>query len=94
MHYPLAMPLLAPTDQRARKELEEPVATAAKQNEARGRGRRGLQMETEGRGRGGQEGGEGYGGHGSVSVASWTHLRGGSAGRRTSWGISVWNRLY
>lgn len=53
MHYPLAMPLLAPTDQRARKELEEPVATAAKQNEARGRGRRGLQMETEGRGRGG-----------------------------------------
>lgn len=38
-----------------------------------------------------RHGGEGYGGHGPLSVASWTHLRGGHGGQhyRRSWGTSV-----
>lgn len=32
-------------------------------------------------GEGKEEGGEGYGGHGCLSVTSWTHLRGGRRGQ-------------
>ena len=52
-----------------------------------------MEMEMEGRGQG-KEGGEGYGGHGCLSVASWTHLRGGRRGQGFTGCRRSWGQLY
>lgn len=77
MHYPLAMLLPALMDQRAYKELEEP-GTVQQNKTDREEEDRGLADGRE-EGWGGHM--EGYGGHGSLSIASWTHLRGGRRGQ-------------
>lgn len=82
MHYPLAMRPLALMDQRACKELEEPGTVQQDKNDQGGRGQRvgrwrWREREAEKGWGGWRRAGEGYEGHGSLSVASWTHLKGG-----------------
>lgn len=71
------MLLLALMDQRAYKELEEPGTVQQNKTD--------REEEDRGLADGGKGGGgghmEGYGGHGSLSVASWTHLKRGCRGR-------------
>lgn len=79
MHYPLAMRPPALMDQRVRREPRGAGRGRCSGTKPRGEEDRGL-ADGDGKGLGGDPKERVKRGHGSVSVGSWTHLRGG--GRR------------